>query len=515
MIVSSDSKYSMQRQPKRITSNALVLFVRMLIVTIINLYSVRFVIKGLGGEDYGIFNAVVGVVMTCSCVFPVLAISVQRFYSYAMGEGAWGRLREIFSASVNIIVFSLVVIIVLLETIGLFFIREKLQIPIERMEEAELIFHLAMVTFSFSYLQIPYTAALFAHENFGIYAGVSCLDCVLKFVVALFIGKVCFSGLTTYAVGLSVVSLCTWLCYVVACSKYSECRYYMVRNHGIYKDLLSFSGWTMYGSFAGVGMIQGNNILLNVFFGPLANAAFGVAVNIYNAFTSLSNTVALPFRPQMIKSYAAGNFAYLRSLFFANNKFIIYLLSCIAIPLVFEMPMILDLWISKAFTEMSVFSSLFIVYAVLLSLHNPITILIQASGRIRTYHLVAESIMILCLPVTWVLFRMGMPAYVAFISMIVLCGVAHVARVICLKRMQGTFSLASYFSSILLPCVLVAGGGGGVSLIIYVTMEPGVLRLGLMLLASPLVTLCLAYFVGMTSYERSMVNEIFRKFLRR
>ena len=153
--------------------------------------------------------------------------------------------------------------------------------------------------------------------------------------------------------------------------------------------------------------------------------------------------------------------------------------------------------------------------AVLLSLHNPITILIQASGRIRTYHLVAESIMILCLPVTWVLFRMGMPAYVAFISMIVLCGVAHVARVICLKRMQGTFSLASYFSSILLPCVLVAGGGGGVSLIIYVTMEPGVLRLGLMLLASPLVTLCLAYFVGMTSYERSMVNEIFRKFLRR
>ena len=97
----------------------------------------------------------------------------------------------------------------------------------------------------------------------------------------------------------------------------------------------------------------------------------------------------------------------------------------------------------------------------LLSLHNPITILIQASGRIRTYHLVAESIMILCLPVTWVLFRMGMPAYVAFISMIVLCGVAHVARVICLKRMQGTFSLASYFSSILLPCVLVAGGGGG------------------------------------------------------
>ena len=422
MIVSSDSKYSMQRQPKRITSNALVLFVRMLIVTIINLYSVRFVIKGLGGEDYGIFNAVVGVVMTCSCVFPVLAISVQRFYSYAMGEGAWGRLREIFSASVNIIVFSLVVIIVLLETIGLFFIREKLQIPVERMEEAELIFHLAMVTFSFSYLQIPYTAALFAHENFGIYAGVSCLDCVLKFVVALFIGKVCFSGLTTYAVGLSVVSLCTWLCYVVACSKYSECRYYMVRNHGIYKDLLSFSGWTMYGSFAGVGMIQGNNILLNVFFGPLANAAFGVAVNIYNAFTSLSNTVALPFRPQMIKSYAAGNFEYLRSLFFANNKFIIYLLSCIAIPLVFEMPMILDLWISKAFTEMSVFSSLFIVYAVLLSLHNPITILIQASGRIRTYHLVAESIMILCLPVTWVLFRMGMPAYVAFISMIVWCG---------------------------------------------------------------------------------------------
>lgn len=510
-----DFERSSSKQPKRIASNALVLFVRMLVITVVNLYAVRLVLNGMGCEDYGIFNVVVGVVMTCSCVFPVLAVSVQRFYSYAMGCEEWGRLREIFSASVNIIVVSLAVILLLLETVGLYFIREKLQIPVDRLDESVWIFHFAMVTFAFSYLQIPYTAALFAHEDMDMYAYVSCLDCVLKLGAALLIGRTCFSGLATYGAGLAVVAVCTWLCYVAACAKYSECRYQWIRSHGIYKELLSFSGWTMYGAFAGIGMIQGNNILLNLFFGPLANTAFGVAANIYNAFTSLSNSVVLSFRPQMIKSYAAKDFSYLDSLFRVNNKFLLYLLSGVAIPIVFEMQTILEIWLGEVSADMIVFSRLFIVYAVLLALHNPITILMQASGHIRTYHLIVESIMILCLPITWVLFRTGMPSPMAFVSMIVLCAVAHGVRLVCLKRNQTTFSVRSYFFSIVFPGALVVGLAVVAASQIHGVILPGLVRLTVMLSVSPLVTFGLAYFIGITKHEKAMVNNMVGKLLKR
>ncbi len=179
------------------------LFSRILVITAVNLYAVRLVLSGLGSEDYGVFNTVVGVVMTCSCVFPVLAVSVQRFFSYTMGLGDEPRLREIFSASINIIIVSLAVLVVLFETGGVYVTGEKLQIPADRLPQAILIFHFAILTFAFSYMQIPYTAAVFSHEDMNVYALISCIDCVLKFIVAWLIGRTPIDGLVFYGAGLS------------------------------------------------------------------------------------------------------------------------------------------------------------------------------------------------------------------------------------------------------------------------------------------------------------------------
>lgn len=503
------------KHPRRIASNTLVLFVRILVITIINLYAVRLVLHGLGERDYGVFNAVVGVVMTCSCVFPVLAVSAQRFYSYAMGRNEWGRLRTIFSASINIIVVSLVAILVLLETIGLYFIYAKLQIPDGSMDEAVFIFHCALFVFAFSYVQIPYTAAIFAHEDMDVYAYVSCLDCVLKLVVALFVGNAVFGGLAFYGVGLAFVALCTWLCYVVVCRKYPECRYAWVKEPGIYKELLSFSGWTMYGAFAGIGLIQGNNILLNVFFGPKANAAFGVANNVFNAFTSLANSAVLPFRPRMIKSYSARDFRYLDLLFSANNKIVLYLLSSVAIPAVFEMDTIMEVWLGDVSGDMVVFSQLFIIYTVLLTLNSPITVLMQASGHIRNYHLVVETIMLLCLPATWMLFKMGAGAYMAFISMIGFCVVAHVVRIVCLHHDYVRFSCYSYFVSFLLSGGAVLALAVAVVWGIHASVSPGIWRLLVVLFVSPLLVFGLAYSIGINRAERAFVNALAMKILKR
>lgn len=504
-------------QSKRITKNSLVLFCRILVITVVNLYAVKLVLRGLGNTDYGVFNAVVGVVMTCSCVFPVLAVSVQRFFSYAMGAGDEGRLREIFSASINIIIVSLVVIAVLFETVGLYVVSEKLQIPPCRLQQAVVIFHCAMFTFAFSYLQIPFTAAVFSHEDMNVYAYISCIDCGLKLLVAFLIGRVPVDGLVFYGAGLSASTLVTLLCYVaVARRRYAECRYMRVADGHIYRELLSFSGWTMYGAFAGIGMMQGNVVLLNLYFGPLANAAFGVANNIYNAFTSLTNSVVLSFRPRMIQQYAARQYASLLTLFTANNKFILYLLSCAAIPVVLEMRGIMRLWIGSAASEdMIVFSRLFIVYTVLLAMHNPITTIMQATGRIKYYHLIVESITIMSLPLTWVLFSMGMPAYTVFVSMISLCLLAHVVRVACLRRNFAAFSVRQYVLRMALPGAAVVAVSTMAALGIRQLMEPGLARMAAVMVLSPLCTIVVVVLLGITAEERSLVIETVRKIVKR
>lgn len=513
--ISANDSTSKQAKNQRIFNNTIILFVRIFLLTIINLYTVRFVLKGLGREDYGIFNAVVGVVMTFACVFPVLAVSVQRFYSYTMVRNGKQQLQEIFSASVNIIAVSLVVILILLETVGILFIHTKFQIPESRMDEAIWTFQCALFIFAFSYLQIPYSAALFAHEDMKIYAYISSIDCFLKLIIALLISKSPYDRLLFYVTGLVFVAFCTWILYFIGCRKYKECRYTKVKSSGIYKKLLSFSGWTMYGAFAGMGMIQGNNILLNVFFGPLSNAAFGVANSIYNAYTSLGNTVVLSFRPQMIKSYAAKDLKYLNLLFSVNNKFILYLMTGISIPIVMEMDFIMKIWLTEVSEEMVLFSRLFIIYTVLLAMHNPITTIIQSIGRIRNYHLIVESITILCLPITWILFSLGMPSYVAFISMITLCVLAHVARLACLAYYYKEFSLNDYLNGIIFHGFIVVVLGASVATMLHYWMEAGLLRLFVMFIFSPSITFCLAFCIGLTSQERILAINMVRRLFKR
>lgn len=508
----SDGHYA-----SRITSNTILLFLRILVITVVNLYTVRLVLGGLGEEEYGVFNAVVGVVMTCSCVFPVLAISIQRFLSYVMGKGEHERMQAIFSASINIIVVSTVVIVLLLETIGVYVIENKMQIPQSIHGDTLLVFHFAMLTFVFSYLQIPFTAVLFSHEDMGTYAKISCLDCVLKLIVAIALGFVAARRLLIYGAGLSIVALCTLLCYaVVACRRYKECRYSKVTDFGLHRELLSFSGWTMYGAFAAVGMMQGNTILLNVYFGPLANAAFGVATNIYNAFTSLINSVVLSFRPRMIQLYAAKDKVALGKLFNANNLFIVSLVSCVAIPVMFEMRTIMHFWLKSGVSEnMILFSRLFIVYALILAMHNPITVIMQASGKIKYYHLIVESVMVLSLPLTWMLFEFGLPAYTVFGSMILLCGVAHILRIVCLKYNYDGFSALQYVVNVLLRggCAVVLSVA--VAYVLHMVINGTLLRLFVMMVASPVATLVFIYLIGITKQEQAYVNRAVAKILRR
>lgn len=497
---------------KLIAKNSLYLFLRMFILTLINLLCVRLILRGLGIEDYGIFNTIAGVVTASSFISSVFAMAIQRFYSYAIGEGNSEGLNAIFSSSINIILILSVIILVVLESIGTWLIYYHLSIPAERMTATLWLFQFSLFTFLLSILQIPFTAAIFAHEDMGTYTVVSTLECILKLVAAILIGYAVFDKLIFYGALLLVVAFVIFITYTtIARKRYSECVYHKVRTKGLSKKILSFSGWSTLGSLASVCMIQGNIILLSMFFGPAINAAFGIAQQIDHALLALGNSVVMAFRPPMIKLYAQRSFDELNRIFYASNKIIFYLFAAVSIPIITEMDTILGIWLGNVPTYGVVFCQLMIVYVVCLSMNNPITIIIQAAGKVKTYALAVESITLLCFPASWILFHFGFPAYYVFAPMIGLCLIAHIMRLVCLKKFYPPFSVRSYITKFALPAIIIAAISFAVAIIMHNEINGKYLRLIIMIVVSPLFTCCLTYGIGITSQERRSVRSIIEK----
>ncbi len=502
---------SNESKSKRIFSNTLQLFIRMLFIMIVTLYTVRVVLNNLGQLDFGIFNTIAGIILISTFVSQTLALAVQRFYSYALGDNTESNLQDIFSVSSIIIFLLSLVTIILFESIGLWFVNTQLNIPAEKMTEANWLFHFSLVTFILMLVQIPYTAAIFAHEDMSIYAIVSAIDCLLKLIVALLISTASGSRLVFYGAGLLIISCITTLSYaVIAHKKYPECRFKRIKNRTIASKLLTFSGWTMYGNVSGVAMIQGSHILLNIFFGPLTNAAFGIGNQLYNALNSLGSTVVVSFRPAMIKSYAEQKYNYLNNLFYTHNKAVFYLLACVSVPLLFEMRLILELWLKIVSDEMVLYSRLFVVYLILLIMSNPITTIIQATGRIKYYSLVVESITILCIPISWICFSMGYNSAWLLYNMIGVCIVAHFGRIYFLNRYYPPFSIRQYLSGFLFPAIICVSISGIVTFAIYQSIPAGVLQLCIVCLVSSLVLSLCAYFIGVSQSEKTVLHNIIR-----
>ena len=512
----SGKNKDIQNRSKRIASNTLVLFARMLIITFVNLYTVRWVLAGLGTEDYGIFNAVAGVVTASTCISSVLALSTQRFYSFAMGKGEQERLKEIFSVSLNIVMLIALILFILFEIAGPWLVSTQLTIPAERLEAAQWILQFSLFSFIFTLLQIPFIGAVFANENMGYYALISTIDCIVKLLIAYCIGMTGGDNLVYYGAALMLEAFMVMLLYVIISrKKYPECKYTIVKKKTLYKELFSFSGWSFYGALAGVGMTQGSTIILNVFFGPIINAAFGIANQIYNAINTLTNSVVIAFRPAMIKSYSAKENGYLEQLFFASSKAILYLLSMVLIPFIFEAETLLTLWLGECTPTMVLFARLYAVYTICLALHNPITTIIQATGNIRKYSIYVESMTILCLPVSWVLFKLGMPSYFVFVTMIGLCILAHIIRLLMLQASITDLTVSKYMARLVLPGILIISM---TTLIVYCIEglhTNRILQLILAFAVSAVSISILLYTVGISKKERSLIKELVNRKLKK
>lgn len=496
-------------KPNNIAKNSFILLLRMLVLMLINLYAVRVVTSKLGFEDYGLFSAVAGVVTTLSCLSSVFSVSTQRFYSFLDGRNEQMQKNWVFSISMNINIVTAILIIIIFETVVLWFLNTKMVIPDGREFATNCLFQCTLFVFLCSLIQIPFTAAIIANEDMGYYTIISAIECTLKLCVALLIGLSCIDKLVFYGIGLMCVALFICILYAfIGIRKYQECRYVKVKTFSEHRRLLSFSGWVMFGSLSNVGLVQGNMILLNIFFGPLANAAFGISQQIYNAFNTLTNSVVVAMRPSMNRLYAEGDKKTLLKMFYTSNKFLILATMLIAVPLFFEMEYVLGLWLNVADSRTVIFCRLTLIYFSIFVLNNPITILMQSAGKLKKYHLTVESVMLMCVPITLLMFVCDTQDYFVYYSMIGLALLAHCVRLYCLQCTYDQFSPYNYLRRIILPLLLIAVVTCIAELLVVTILPESIVRLLVSTLVSATILLTLMLLFGLNIQERQLIKQL-------
>lgn len=441
---------------KTIARNTLLLYMRMLLVMAITLYTVRLVLDALGMVDYGLYNVIAGVVTMMASVNSALSAATQRYYSYALGENNIGNLNRFFSAIFNIyLIFSLLVL-VLSETVGLWFVNTQLSIPAERMVAVNYLYQFSIFIFIVGMMATPYSSMMIAKEDMNLFAIISVVECLLKLLAVIVLYWIPVDRLIMYGCLLLLVQLISTGAYVLIFKlKYKECSYVKLQHSELYKEIVSFSGWNLFGSLSSVLSFQANTILINIFFGPVVTAARAIALQVYNALGAFYNSFITALRPAMIKSYAEKDNKYLMQLFEFSNKFIYYSLLVIGLPLIFEMEFVLSVWLKEISSDMVIFTQLIVVFAILLALHNPVTIIMQATGKVKKYFLYVESFTLLSMPFTYVAFKLGFPASSTFVVMIIVFALAHLIRLIILKLNAEWFRIKDYMVSFVVPALLI------------------------------------------------------------
>lgn len=333
---------------KRIAKNTAFLYLRQLIIMVVSIYTSRVILDVLGASDYGIYNVVGGIVTMMSFLNGALGASSSRFLTYELGRGDQDKLNRTFSASLNLHICVALIVLILGETLGLWFFYEKLIIPADRIVAAFWVYQFSIITTMISFTQVPYNASLIAHENMSIYAYVGLYEAISKLVIVYLLLASPIDKLIFYGMLLMLNSIGIQLFYRFYTTKrYKECRFRIVKEKPLYKTLLSYSGWDLFGGVAVICQGQGINILLNLFFGPVVNAARAIAVQVQNAVSMFVNNFLTAVRPQVVKNFAEDNTDEMYRLTFNAAKFAYLLMLALVLPVCFEIDFILHLWLGK------------------------------------------------------------------------------------------------------------------------------------------------------------------------
>lgn len=438
---------------KRIAKNTLMLYVRMLLTMAVTLYTSRVILQVLGVEDFGIYNIVGGVVTMLAFLNSSLNTATQRYMNFEMGRNNLQGVKDVFSVSFISYCIIAIIVVILSETVGLWFVYHKLVIPASRLSAAVWVFHFSILTFVVNLLTVPYNAAIIAYERMSIYAYVSIADVILRLLMVFLLQIVTADKLILYAIMMFLVTVVVGLAYFIFCHRlFSACRVRWTWNTRLMKGLFSFSGWMLSGTITNLLSTQGVNILINVFFGPALNAARAIAVQVQSAVNSFVANFLTATRPQIMQSYAQGNTDYMNKLVFSASKFSFFLLFILSISIFFNASLVLNIWLKHVPEYAALFTQLVLVDLWINAAYSPIAYVSQASGKIRNYQLAISVGFVLIAALTWGAFKLGYPVYTTFIISIVIDILGLFVRLWVLYNIV-RFPVVGYLKKVLWPIV--------------------------------------------------------------
>lgn len=502
----------MSSSNKTIAKNTIMLYIRMILSMVISLYTSRVVLETLGVTDYGIFSVVGGVVTMFSFFNSTMSGAASRFLTFELGTGNVKKLKDTFSTAVILHFVIALCIVIICETIGMWLLNNKLVIPVEQKIAAQWVFHFSILSMFFNIIQVPYSASIIAHEKMGIFAYIEIANSILRLLIVYLLVVICINKLILYSILTCSISALILFIYICVCRyRFEECRVYVIWDKSIIKPMLSFSGWDLYGNISVMARTQGVNMLLNMWFGPIMNAASDIAARVQTIVLNLSTNISMAIRPQIIKSYSTSD--YTRMLFLLQNgsRITFVLMLYFAVPLIIEAKYILNLWLGDVPDHTILLMRLSLLWNIAVSMTITLNYCVHATGYVKIVSICSGTLFLLIVPITYIMFKFGYPFWLPYLFNIITVIIASFFSSYTIKKFVTAFSFYKIVFKDLckewLVVFVLIGSIGYMSQ----QFDESPLRLVMVILVNTFITTVVGFYCIFPSDLRMKVIYILRK----
>lgn len=494
----------------RVAKNTLLLYLRMFFSVLVGLYTSRIVINTLGINDYGIYNIVGGIITMLAFLNSAMTASSQRFISYELGRNNKEKLRDVFSTSIIIHLIIALLVLLLAETFGLWFLNNKINIPENRMYAANWVYQCSIFSFILMVISVPYNACIVAHEHMNAFAYISILEMFLKLIIVYLLHLFDSDKLILYAIFLFIVALIIRFIYVDYCKRrFTECIFSCNFNKRLFRKMSSFAGWSLVGNLGFALKDQGSNIVLNMFYGVALNAARGIALQVNSVVSYFFSSFLMAINPQITKQFAQGNIKESISLVYRACKFSLFLVSIIAIPLMINIDYVLSLWLGVV----PVYTSEFLFYALWVAIINsmtgPLVTAIQATGHIMLFQITIFIIMALEMPIAYIILKCGFQPHYIMIGSLLITFIGLIVRFLLLRNLIHEYNTSYFLIKIVFKNILIVLCCYILSFYIRNTLSDSFLAFIFSSIISFVITVLFIYWIGITKNERTFLSNKF------
>lgn len=503
-----------QSKNKQIAKNTIFLYIRMLLMMFVSLFTSRITLQALGVSDFGIYNVVGCIVGMLSFLTNSLTTSTHRFLAYDLGKGDKDKLNNTFCQCINAHFILCIFMFIIAETIGLWFIYNKLVVPPERFYAALMVFQISMATTLMGVLSVPYNAVIVAHEHMSTYAYISIVEVVMKLVIAFALMYSSQDRLILLAALYFVSRLIVNAIYLIYCrTKFEETKFHIRVDVKTMKTMLSFAGWSLWGNLSNTLMNSGVNLILNVFFGPVVNAARAISEQVRTAVSNFCTNFQAAVVPQITKSYAESDLNRTKTLVLQSSKYSFLLMLLFILPISFKAEPILQIWLGVVPEHTVNFLRLTLLNLLIDSMVVPLVTANSATGNIRSFQVVSSIPSILILPVSYLCFRLNMVSETVYIVIIIFSLIALIARLIILEK-QMHFGYIDYIKDVVKPILLTSIVSTIASAIITNYFGNGIIAIALYAVCTISIVLLSIYYIGITRDERTFINNKFKQIIK-